>query len=198
MKYRHNLDAYYTASQLTHKLFELVITKFKNYNNFTYLEPCCGKKAISNIVEKYTDNKVCLWDIDPTLEGDIYTCDASKLESWDGVNVDWIVSNPPYTQPQCQEIIEHSFNHVRCGIAMLLRLSYDEPCAGRAEFLRNTMMSHQIIFNPRPQFRHDTKGTDNVTSCWFVWLTKEFSQKQGIYATRKIYVNNWKEDIFNG
>jgi hypothetical protein len=199
---RHKLDAYYTAEKLTQALVHNVLAQYITPNT-TFLEPCNGLGAISSVIDDYVFSTypycefgdiVECWDIDPELmDGhNDKICDSSLEESWYGVMVDWVVSNPPYTQPECQQIIEHSFNHVRCGIAMLLRLSYDEPCAGRAEFLQNTLMSHQIIFNPRPQFRTDTKGTDNVTSCWFVWLKEDFAKECGIAQTEKIYVTDWR------
>lgn len=201
-KQRHKNDAYYTAEQLTNALLSNVLAQYIEPHT-TFLEPCNGLGAISSAIDDYMfttygrselSNIVECWDIDPELmDGhNDKICDASHWLPWENVEVDWVVSNPPYTQPMCQQIIEHSFEHARCGIAMLLRLTYDEPCKERADFLRNNIMSHQIIFNPRPQFRTDTKGTDSVTSAWFVWLKKDFAAQCGLAQTEKVYVTDWR------
>lgn len=201
-KERHRLDAYYTAGQLTNALLDHVLAQYIKPHT-TFLEPCNGLGAISSAIDEYMfttyprselGDIVECWDIDPELMNghNDKICDASLAQSWDGVNVDWVVSNPPYTQPQCQQIIEHSFTHARCGIAMLLRLTYDEPCKERANFLRENILSHQLIFNPRPQFRSDTKGTDSVTSAWFVWMKKDYAELHGLAQTEKVYVTDWR------
>ena len=117
--------------------------------------------------------------------------DASVYDpNWEK-SVDWVVTNPPYTQPTCQQIIENSMRYARKGICMLLRITYDKPCAGRAEFLKNNVMTYQLLFNPRPKFRTDTKGTDSATTCWFVWMQPDFARDYMLNATTKIYVTNW-------
>jgi hypothetical protein len=92
--------------------------------------------------------------------------DATSPAFWDGLepDIDWVVSNPPFTC--CTPIIVGAFRVARKGVAMLLRLSYLEPCNDRAEFLAAHPPS--LIVLPRISFTGDGKS-DNVTCAWFVW-----------------------------
>jgi hypothetical protein len=151
------------------------------------MEPCAGDQAIAKIFKKARGvNRVYTNDINPVFFDTCdYGYDATLPILWQQSS-DWVVSNPPYTQPTCQQIIENAWNSCNKGIAFLLRLSYLEPCKERVAFLQGNPLSHLIILNPRPRFRTDTKGTDNTTSAWFVW------QKGWQDNTQIIYENNWK------
>lgn len=190
MRERHNLDAYYTSSKLTEILVEKVLSKYAALTD-TILEPCAGKSSITDALWRNGYDDLIEWDIDDTIPRIANVKDASIYDPEWEKRVDWVVTNPPYVQPTCQQIIENSMRYARKGIAMLLRLTYDEPCKDRAEFLRNTWMTHQILFNPRPRFRTDTKGTDSATTCWFVWMQDDFAREHNLVATEKIYVNGW-------
>jgi hypothetical protein len=72
-------------------------------------------------------------------------------------------------------------------MAMLLRLSYLEPCENRASWLVEHPPAKLIVFNPRPRFRADTGGTDSVTSAWFIW--HRFGDSQG---TELEFCTNWR------
>jgi hypothetical protein len=77
-----------------------------------------------------------------------------------------VISNPPYNV--APDILPLAWEHSRLGMAMLLRLTYLEPTANRAEWLQDTPLSNLIIFNPRPKFRQGS-GSDSATVAWFVW-----------------------------
>lgn len=190
MRERHNLDAYYTSSKLTEVLVEKVLSNYAEKTDII-LEPCAGISSITDALWRNGFDELIEWDIDETLPRITNVKDASVCDSeWEN-RVDWVVTNPPYTQPTCQQIIENSMRYARKGVCMLLRLTYDEPCANRAEFLKNNIMTHQILFNPRPKFRTDTKGTDSATTCWFVWMKPDFAAQHTLTSTEKIYITNW-------
>lgn len=91
--------------------------------------------------------------------------DATDRHWWDEQTVNWVVTNPPFNvAPKIVPLaVEKAFN----GVAMLLRLSYLEPCAGRMRWLAEHPPTKQIVL-PRISFTGDGK-TDSVTCAWFVW-----------------------------
>lgn len=178
-KERHDNDAYYTHRPLIKALLDHVPIKG------VVCEPCAGEGHITKTL--YLANP------DLIVRGFDLTAgwDATEPRNWANIEhqwgtVDWTVTNPPYRQPDCQKIIDNAWMHSKVGIAMLLRLSYLEPCNGRAKFLQNIPLSHLLVFNPRPQFRTDTSGTDSCTVAWFVW------QKEWADNTQVIYVTDWR------
>ena len=207
-KQRHNNDAYYTHAGLVKALLDNVEI------SGTVCEPCAGEGHIAHqLIEHGLD--VFSSDIDLDLDYPDCAADATDLKFWqkDAGENDWTVTNPPYRQPDCQKIIENAWEFSKVGIAMLLRLTYLEPCAlsskdvinwtqrypdrelswddlnGRAPFLKSAPLSHLLVFNPRPQFRTDTKGTDNTTVAWFVW------QKDWAEGTQIEFITDWKTNV---
>jgi hypothetical protein len=49
-------------------------------------------------------------------------------------------------------------------------------------------MTHLIVLNPRPKFRADTNGGDNVTAVWLVWQ-KSFSWKARKLESPFVFAN---------
>jgi hypothetical protein len=212
-KQRHNNDAYYTHAGLVKTLLDNVPICGD------VCEPCAGEGHIAYQLLNVPLDVVSA-DIDPNAgyamyEGeDMTSPDTWKKILWDldKTGFDWTVTNPPYRQPDCQKIIENAWEHSKIGVAMLLRLTYLEPCAlsakdganwlarypdrplgdafdGRAPFLKSAPLSHLLVFNPRPQFRTDTKGTDNTTVAWFVW------QKEWADNTQIKFITDWKTNV---
>ena len=176
------LDFYQTPQKLTQVLLEN-----QSAIQGKILEPCCGSGAISSYLLEQGFG-VQATDI---KDGEKY--DATTFNYWETIPqpVHWIVTNPPFTDAPI--ILKYSLEHAKVGVAMLLRLSFLEPCKNRSELLQTYADNFiQIIpFNPRVKFNPDDKGTDNVTVAWFVW-NKNFSwQKIGIRCPFK-FENNWK------
>jgi hypothetical protein len=145
--------------------------------SFDVLEPCVGDGGISKVLRdvRYASSfngrnpfRVHTSDIVPGL-GD-FTGDASKRATWDQFpEVDWIITNPPYSAKLLIPIIENALScgKARAGVAMFLRLSYLEPCHNRAHLHRD-FKPDQCIVMPRLSFTQDG-GKDQVTCAWFVW-----------------------------
>jgi hypothetical protein len=186
---RLNNDQYFTDRRLVDSLGNHldIIGDCPDY--VRVLEPCCGNGLMSDALIDM-GCEVLSADIDENLDyPDCYldaTVPYNLPRGWD--RPDWVITNPPYSQPTCQKIIENAYDRCQIGIAMLLRLSYLEPCRGRAEFLNSAWLSHLIIFNPRPRFRLDTKGSDNCTVAWFVW------RKGKGHGTQVINCTNWNNE----
>lgn len=151
------------------------------------MELCAGEGDIVRVLNKQsnflvypTSDRIFTNDLDPLLAAD-YHADATDPLSYvltaipgDRLpSVDWHVTNPPYNL--APKIIPLAFEHARVGIAMLLRLTYLEPCtrsrrkdAIRRGFWLRDHPPTDLIILPRYSYTGDGK-TDSVTSAWMVW-----------------------------
>jgi hypothetical protein len=182
---RQPLDFYPTPGLLTWALLDS--HRFVPWRNqATVLEPCNGEGAISDVLkESGLFRLVDAADIDETKPAAL-TMDATDPQAWARMaRYDWVITNPPYNQAPA--ILPLAYDNCRVGMAMLLRLSYLEPCANRASWLAEHPPAKLIVFNPRPQFRADTGGTDSVTTAWFIW--HRFGDSQG---TELEFCTNWR------
>jgi hypothetical protein len=182
---RQPLDFYPTPGLLTWALLDS--HRFVPWRNqATVLEPCNGEGAISDVLkESGLFRLVDTADIDETKPAAL-TMDAADPGAWSRMaRYDWIITNPPYNQAPA--ILPLAYDNCRVGMAMLLRLSYLEPCENRARWLAEHPPAKLIVFNPRPRFRADTGGSDSVTSAWFVW--HRFGNSQG---TELEFCTNWR------
>lgn len=142
------------------------------------LECCSGDGAIANALKTSTPKAhlVTTNDLDPKWEAD-YQADATDARWWNSHEVacrwNWVVTNPPFNVAAkiLPLAVEHAFN----GVAMLLRLSYLEPCAGRVRWLVEHPPTRLIVL-PRISFTGDGK-TDSVTCAWYVWERKDYGQQ---------------------
>ena len=75
------------------------------------------------------------------------------------------MSNPPFGA--APRIVPLAVEHAVAGVAMLLRLSYLEPCENRSQWLSEHPPTRLIVL-PRISFTGDGR-TDSVTCGWFVW-----------------------------
>jgi hypothetical protein len=182
---RQPLDFYPTPSLLTWAL--LGSHRFVPWRNkATVLEPCNGEGAISDVLkESGLFRLVDTADIDETKPAAL-TMDAADPGAWARMaRYDWVISNPPYSQAPA--ILPLAFQNCRVGMAMLLRLSYLEPCENRARWLAEHPPAKLIVFNPGPKFRADTSGSDSVTSAWFIW-----HRFGGNLGTELEFCTNWR------
>jgi hypothetical protein len=178
---RHHLDYYQTSEKLTEIFLETVDIRG------SCLEPCAGDGAIARLLPNCYTN-----DIDAERETD-YNIDASDNVSWSLLGEwEWIVTNPPFSQ--ATDILQNAWEHSRIGMAFLLRLSYLEPCKDRRNFLRKTSdnLRYLIPVNPRPKFRSDKKGGDNVTVAWFIWK-KNFSWREKGIESPFLFITDWRK-----
>lgn len=149
------------------------------------VEPCAGHGAIAGCLPSgvWTNEPYPPKDFEPdSLE------DATDSNFWETLveqvgEIDWVITNPPYGS-LVTPILANGLRYSR-RVAMLLRLSYLEPCEERAAMLQEyeSLISHVIILNPRPQFRLDVPGTDNITSAWVVWQQHYASDRRVVFET---------------
>jgi hypothetical protein len=153
---RRKLDQYFTPVAATKILLAHVPV------TGTVVECCSGTNQIALPLWAH-GLSVLTNDVDPAMPA-ISQEDATQAQFWEGHQPDWVISNPPFSC--CHPIILHALQSARLGVAMLLRLSYAEPCNDRAELLTSRPPSLMVL--PRMSFTGDGK-TDNVTCGWFIW-----------------------------
>lgn len=153
-------------------------------------EPCVGS---GDIVAAMPDGVVTLTnDLDPDREAD-YHLDAADPVTWlqfPEPKPRTIITNPPFNA--ATQIARNAWQHTEDTLILLLRLSWQEPCADRAEFLRATADHLRLVIpvNPRPDFRDDGGG-DQVTVCWHVWQKSWSWAKRGMPSPFQ-YLTNWR------
>lgn len=191
---RHDHDFYRTPALLTRALLSRIQLKGN------VLECYSGDGAIAQELEKHRYQpgypipfNVFTNDLVDRVHNHA-DVDVTQEDSWSSLahrllpaeQIDWVVTNPPFNK--AHEIMPFAYQYTQAGIAMLLRLSYLEPCSNRAPWLHEHRhnLSNLIVFSPRPKFRPDTAGSDSVTVAWFVW------QKCWAGGTQIDFVSDWR------
>jgi len=169
---RRELDFYPTAAWATEALLERVPIAGR------VLEPCCGAgdivtvlNASDRIREVHVNDIDKQWVREPA---DATNARYWRSRQWDTATPDWVVTNPPFGV--AHKIVPLAWETARVGVAMLLRLTYLEPCEGRAGWLARHPPDKLIVL-PRISFTGEGK-TDLATCAWFVWCHNEPVWKQ--------------------
>lgn len=171
MKQRIDGDFYPTKAKLTEKMLtHPMATAVMGGSQF--VECCVGDGDIANVLWGLEPQPVVVTnDVNPDHPAD-YHMDATKRDFWTQLlrehgRLEWVITNPPYKL--APQIVANAYGYARRGVAMLLRLSFAEPCQNRLGFLTSFPPTALIVAgNPRPSFRPDG-GTDSVTTAWFIW-----------------------------
>lgn len=181
-------DYYPTPEPITEALLKFVDIKGQVFD-------CCdGTSSISKFFYGSITNELYP---QPRHQPD-YQGDASDEALWNQVDeeggIDWVVTNPPYGLELPVQILAHAVQHARVGVAMLLRISFLEPCRDRSEWMTANadQLRYVIPVNPRPQFRADIKGGDCFTVAWFVWVKDWSWETQGIDCPFK-FITDWNK-----
>lgn len=149
-------------------------------------ECCAGNSAIPSAAPGGLN-----WfrnDLDPRWPADVHK-DARDPTLWQAHEVDWTVSNTPFTPALA--IIEQAIAHSRVGVAMHLRASIHEVLK---EGPRRTWMRRYpptgILWLPRFAYqRSKTTGkwtTDSVCACWVIWLADREAPQFIRYAPESV------------
>jgi hypothetical protein len=159
------------------------------------LEPCAGAGLLASPL-RAMGLQVITNDIDTRFKTDYY-CDAAYPPLWHLLGgIDWVVTNPPYTAEVLERILELALYHTRRGVAMILRLTANEPVIKRGKRGKLLMkyednLRYLMTFSaPRPSYTEDGK-TDSVTTAWFVW-DKNFSWNGLGMKSPFQYIVNWR------
>ncbi|MDZ5252179.1 NAD(P)-dependent oxidoreductase [Clostridium sp. LIBA-8841] len=132
------------------------------------LEPCCGKGAISKVLEEY-GYKVKSSDI--AAEDNIYGEKGIDVLLINKVS-DNIITNPPYNRNILNKIVEHLSTIYVKKMALLLRLTFLEG-EGRRELLSSLPLKSIYVFSSRvtmyPENEEKPKNSGTTAYAWFVW-----------------------------
>lgn len=161
-------------------------------------EPCAGCGKIAEQFEGCVTNELYPQS---SFSAD-YTQDALDPQLWDRVvaergSIDWVVTNPPFGDlfpTKLLTLIRSNPDYARRGVALLLRVTWIEPCSDRQELLQDLSDNLRWFMpvNPRPRCRKDTEKTDSCTLAWFVWDFR-FSWKETGIESPFQSLTNWKE-----
>lgn len=110
---------------------------------------------------------------------------SSPSYSTELVEIDWVVTNPPFTL--AIEILEQALKYATVGVAMHLRASIHEVL--KTGIRRTWMRQHTptgVLWLPRFAYqRSPTTGkwtTDSVCACWVIWLKDPVERQFMRYA----------------
>lgn len=196
---RRPLDKYDTphATLLVAALVELLGSSLRG----TVIEPCAGDGNMARAIEDLTGLDVIEKDIlDPFPDH----WDATDYLAWGNASgtqggADWVITNPPFDK--ALPILENAFDFSEVGVAMLLPITWNEPCENRRDWLLNHADNLRYIMpvSPRPHFR---KGEINPktgkkykedprTVCWYVWRKDWSWNRLGIPCPFQ-YLAGWR------
>lgn len=170
-KVRDPLDRYYTPPWCTRVLVDELWDRDPDLSpvGTSVLEPCCGMRDIADVLEDDYGCMVDTVDVDPNSRANLIT-DFIRMPTTEVETPEWVITNPPYSTEYYHAIdfVKKSFEHEPTkGIAHLLRMSMQEPCDNRVEFLK-TYKPTYTFYLPRPRYKWNK--TDSVTSIWMIWL----------------------------
>ena len=158
---RRPLDQYETPPHYVAPLLETI----GDLTGLSVFEPCVGKWHIASHLMGCRE--LITNDIDHRCAARTHL-DARTPEAWACAPVDWVITNPPFSDELA--ILEHALAHSH-NVAMLARLSFLEPTLTRAAFWAAHPPTDVIVL-PRYSFRKNDAGkrqTDSVTCCWLLF-----------------------------
>jgi hypothetical protein len=135
------------------------------------VEPCVGEGHIIRAIAPWVpDAQWSTNDLDPRHVADSHL-DAGTDEFWGGYSrdierPDWVISNPPFSD--AVRIIPRAYDAARVGIAMLLRVTWLEPCEDRKVWLASHPPTWELVME-RYSYRQNG-SQDSATAAWFVWV----------------------------
>lgn len=163
-------DRFFTPPWATHALLDYLGRQLRG----DVWEPAAGNGAILDLLADHPDVAAYGSDILPGRE-DIDQWDFLQglseptPECFSTWQPNWIVTNPPYNAPTgtATDFVKRALNTAIDGVAMLLRLSWMEPCEDRADIWRADRPTHVVVL-PRVHYL-GAPGSNNQTSAWFIW-----------------------------
>lgn len=151
------------------------LTKYVDVSGAIY-EPCVGDHSILNALPKYIGRRFSN-DLNPACLADTHG-DASTDAPWlalkdlapDGI--DWVITNPPFTNPIPMEILKRGLLIARKGVILMLRISYLEPTKDPKKHPRGPYLSvtppNKYLVMPRHSFTGNG-SSDSATTAWMIW-----------------------------
>lgn len=184
-------DKYDTPACQVHAITAPLVEFLGDSLRGTVIEPCAGD---GNLAKALTDLKQDL----RVFQRDILTGhDATKKEDW--AITEWTITNPPFNL--ALPILENAWDFSYVGVAFLLPITWNEPCADRREWLLTHADNLRCIMPvcPRPHFRKGEVnprtgkeyGSANCTVAWYIWRKDWSWNEMGIKSPFQ-YVGGWR------
>jgi methylase of polypeptide subunit release factors len=171
---RDPLDRYYTPEWATQALVDYLGERLVG----DVWDPCCGKDWGGRVLRKASGvEKFWGSDIDPDAvcvhddeNGYREFSDTSRdfMTTAFQFTPNWIITNPPYRSGEltATDFVRRARGY-GCSVAMLLRLTWLEPCADRIDILIKNPPTDVLIL-PRVNFI-GAPGSNPCTSAWVIW-----------------------------
>lgn len=160
---RDATDRYFTPAWCTHALVDYLGPRLHGL----IWEPCAGQGHIVDVLRGH-GHEVLATDINPG-RSDILKVDFLSTKPTGNYEATWCCTNPPYSTDTATaaEVVDHALSLDHQGVAMLLRIGWQEPCEDREElFLTNPPTD--LVTLPRVNYIGAPSG-NNQTSVWFIW-----------------------------
>jgi len=161
-KARAPLDRYDTPPWMVAALLREV----PEISGRTLLDPCCGNSSMAWMMRSRFE-RIVLNDIDQNIPCESHRDLRVSTHLWTGCDPDWCVTNPPFSLTG--RVINQALQYCRVGVALLLRITALEVCAGR-EIISYDPPQRLIVL---PRFRFRAGGNDSATVAWLVWWRGE-------------------------
>lgn len=163
---RRDLDKYLTPDWATKAL----IQAYPQIRGGLLIDPCSGDGRMSRVLGSRF-SRVLLNDIDLDAPAALHL-DACDDAVW-AEQPCWVISNPPFNT--AGDIVKRALlSAPRCGVAMLLRATFGEPCGpspaaprGGRQWLQD-VPPDAVPFLPRISFTGDG-STDTAPCYWYIW-----------------------------
>lgn len=140
-------------------------------------EPCCGQGHMAGPLSE--DFAVSATDIHAHgWAGQSAVIDFTAPDADCGIDVDWIVTNPPFTL--AADFVRLGLQRARRGVALLCRLSLLESAARYPLFFGDTPLTALAPFFERVPMQlgvWDPKGSTATAYAWFVWMTPDVRER---------------------
>ncbi len=134
-------------------------------------EPAAGHGKMVRALERH-GYEVIASDINPRGNRDCESYDFVQETAWPGMQVDAIITNPPFNQ--AQQFIERAFNWTGF-VAMLLPVNYDCAKSRAHLFADNPNFSKKIVLTRRIVFFDRPGAAPSSNHCWMIWDKTTFA-----------------------
>jgi len=165
---RSETDFYPTPTASTESLFD-------NYgfkDGIVVYEPAAGKGHIGKVVkDKLPNCTLYMSDLYDYGNKDVVT-DVDFLKEDIEQEIDWVITNPPYSKDLLMPFVEKSLKIANKGVAMFLKITFLESTA-RYNFFNTTRCLKEVLLfsNRQPMYKNGeySKASNAIMYAWFIW-----------------------------
>jgi len=143
-------------------------------------EPACGEGHISRVLREYTDwvHATDIFDYgahqDRVLD---FLIPPNPPSAWNATGdyaaMDWIITNPPFTDDLAEKFILRALDIARVGVAMFVRCQFLEGVGRYEAIFRDRPPTLLAFFAERVNLckgRWDPDGSTATAYCWLIWV----------------------------